>query len=231
MVTRSGRISRIAAAGAAVAALGGCAGEGSTGATLPAVAPTSSSTSVAPTTAPATTAPTAPPTDPLVETCVQLVTFRASTGDAFRQLFLAEAGGTEAGLRAACGAFVAERPEDGLAMEAEWQQVRAFLDAASRTTIAAPPPPPTPAPTRPPAPPPAPAPAPAPTLPATLPPTPPAPVPLVAQPADCHPSYTPCLPVVGDLDCDEVGRPVDVHGPDDYGLDRDRDGAGCESSG
>ena len=48
----------------------------------------------------------------------------------------------------------------------------------------------------------------------------------------CHPSYTPCLPVVGDLDCDDVRRmgkaPVRVTGSDPYRLDGDGDGWGCE---
>jgi len=48
----------------------------------------------------------------------------------------------------------------------------------------------------------------------------------------CHPSYDPCLPIVGDLDCPEIramGKaPVTVKGPDDYRLDRDGDGVGCE---
>ncbi len=48
----------------------------------------------------------------------------------------------------------------------------------------------------------------------------------------CHPSYTPCLPVVDDLDCPEVkdlGRaPVRVIGNDQYRLDGDDDGVGCE---
>lgn len=48
----------------------------------------------------------------------------------------------------------------------------------------------------------------------------------------CHPSYHPCLPIVGDLNCPEVrdmGKaPVDVIGPDEYALDRDDDGVGCE---
>jgi micrococcal nuclease len=48
----------------------------------------------------------------------------------------------------------------------------------------------------------------------------------------CHPSYDPCLPIVGDLNCPDVrdmGKaPVEVIGPDDYGLDRDDDGLGCE---
>jgi micrococcal nuclease len=50
---------------------------------------------------------------------------------------------------------------------------------------------------------------------------------------DCHPSYTPCLPIVGDLDCADVrsmgAAPVRVKGPDDYRLDgSDNDGIGCE---
>jgi hypothetical protein len=48
----------------------------------------------------------------------------------------------------------------------------------------------------------------------------------------CHPSYDPCLPIVGDLNCPDVramGKaPVSVIGPDDYNLDRDGDGIGCE---
>jgi len=48
----------------------------------------------------------------------------------------------------------------------------------------------------------------------------------------CHPSYTPCLPVVGDLDCADVRAlgvgPVRVLGSDPYRLDGDGDGLGCE---
>ena len=50
--------------------------------------------------------------------------------------------------------------------------------------------------------------------------------------ASCHPSYVPCLPVVDDLDCDDVraldAAPVQVVGDDPYGLDADHDGIGCE---
>jgi micrococcal nuclease len=50
--------------------------------------------------------------------------------------------------------------------------------------------------------------------------------------SNCHPSYSPCLPIVDDLDCPDVralGKaPVTVKGPDDYRLDRDGDGIGCE---
>jgi endonuclease YncB( thermonuclease family) len=52
--------------------------------------------------------------------------------------------------------------------------------------------------------------------------------------AKCHPSYDPCLPVVDDLDCAEVralgAAPVSVKGPDDYMLDAEEDGLGCESN-
>ena len=52
------------------------------------------------------------------------------------------------------------------------------------------------------------------------------------KPSSCHPSYTPCLPIVDDLDCPDVramGKaPVTVIGPDDYRLDNDHDGLGCE---
>lgn len=49
----------------------------------------------------------------------------------------------------------------------------------------------------------------------------------------CHGSYDPCLPVVDDLDCADViamgSAPVAVLGPDEYGLDADGDGWGCET--
>lgn len=49
---------------------------------------------------------------------------------------------------------------------------------------------------------------------------------------NCHPSYTPCLPIVGDLDCADVRAlgvaPVRVTGADPYRLDGDGDGYGCE---
>jgi len=52
-------------------------------------------------------------------------------------------------------------------------------------------------------------------------------------PAACHPSYEPCLPVTDDLNCSDVrdldAAPVQVIGPDDYGLDADGDGIGCET--
>ena len=67
------------------------------------------------------------------------------------------------------------------------------------------------------------------------PPTAPQPVvPGPAPPADasCHASYSPCLPIVGDLDCADVralGKaPVRVLGSDPYRLDGDDDGFGCE---
>jgi micrococcal nuclease len=61
-----------------------------------------------------------------------------------------------------------------------------------------------------------------------------------APPAsNCHPSYEgACLQMgIGDYDClggsgdgpNYVGGPVDVIGYDEFGLDRDNDGIGCES--
>ena len=48
----------------------------------------------------------------------------------------------------------------------------------------------------------------------------------------CHPNYSPCLPIVSDLDCADVRRlgkaPVRVIGADPYRLDGDDDGWGCE---
>ena len=72
----------------------------------------------------------------------------------------------------------------------------------------------------------------APTLAPTPRPTPhPTPKPTKAA-SRCHPSYDPCLPIVADLDCPDVRAmglaPVHVIGPDDYRLDRDHDGLGCE---
>lgn len=50
--------------------------------------------------------------------------------------------------------------------------------------------------------------------------------------SNCHPSYDPCLPIVADLNCPDVramGKaPVTVIGPDDYRLDGNHDGVGCE---
>jgi pyruvate/2-oxoglutarate dehydrogenase complex dihydrolipoamide acyltransferase (E2) component len=54
--------------------------------------------------------------------------------------------------------------------------------------------------------------------------------------ANCHPSYDPCLdPNASDYDCDggsgdgpEYTGLVTVKGPDDYDLDRDGDGTGCD---
>ena len=71
--------------------------------------------------------------------------------------------------------------------------------------------------------------------PPTAPPTPaPTPVKIVAAPPapKCHPSYDPCLPITGDLDCPDIRAmgldPVTVIGPDDYRLDGNHDGVGCE---
>ncbi len=48
----------------------------------------------------------------------------------------------------------------------------------------------------------------------------------------CEPGYRPCLPVVDDLDCDDLDsseKPVHVTGDDPYRLDADGDGLGCTS--
>ena len=59
-----------------------------------------------------------------------------------------------------------------------------------------------------------------------------APIAEPAPAADCHPSYDPCLPDGPDLDCPDIRAmglaPVDVIGPDEYRLDGDHDGLGCE---
>ena len=61
------------------------------------------------------------------------------------------------------------------------------------------------------------------------------PVPLVKKPRktaapakDCMAGYSPCLPIVGDLNCPDIGHPVTVTGSDPYRLDRDGDGIGCD---
>lgn len=49
---------------------------------------------------------------------------------------------------------------------------------------------------------------------------------------NCHPSYTPCLPITSDLDCADVRAlgvaPVRVGSSDPYRLDGDGYGYGCE---
>jgi len=47
----------------------------------------------------------------------------------------------------------------------------------------------------------------------------------------CEPGYTPCLPIVYDLDCADISdslKPIYVTGSDPYRLDADHDGRGCE---
>ncbi|MFE3444069.1 MULTISPECIES: hypothetical protein [Nocardia] len=64
------------------------------------------------------------------------------------------------------------------------------------------------------------------------------PVQASAQPGSgCHESYDPCVPITSDVDCaggsgngpEYTGR-VRVIGPDEYDLDRDGNGIGCENS-
>ena len=45
-----------------------------------------------------------------------------------------------------------------------------------------------------------------------------------AERNDCRSGYSPCVPIVADLDCPDVPGPVKVTGDDPYGLDRDGDG-------
>lgn len=48
----------------------------------------------------------------------------------------------------------------------------------------------------------------------------------------CEPGYSPCLPTVADLNCDDIPSdktPVTVTGSDPYELDADGDGYGCDS--
>ena len=55
---------------------------------------------------------------------------------------------------------------------------------------------------------------------------------LVGAGGGCAPGYEPCLPITSDLDCADVealgAAPVHVTGSDQYGLDGDGDGIGCE---
>ncbi|MET7392492.1 hypothetical protein ABZS66_03230 [Dactylosporangium sp. NPDC005572] len=80
----------------------------------------------------------------------------------------------------------------------------------------------------------------------TKPPTTPAAKPTTTKPAtkpttkppasNCHPSYSPCVPVASDVDCAGgsgdgpvyVTGPIRVIGPDVYRLDADKDGVACE---
>lgn len=61
--------------------------------------------------------------------------------------------------------------------------------------------------------------------------TKPKPAPLVSGGGrnNCMAGYSPCLPVVSDLDCGEINGPVRVTGSDPYRLDADGDGIGCDS--
>ena len=44
----------------------------------------------------------------------------------------------------------------------------------------------------------------------------------------CAAGYSPCLPIVDDLDCGDISGPVTVTGADQYRLDADGDGTGCQ---
>jgi hypothetical protein len=48
----------------------------------------------------------------------------------------------------------------------------------------------------------------------------------------CEPGYSPCLPRVADLDCDQIDdskKPIHVFGADPYRLDANGDGLGCNT--
>lgn len=53
-----------------------------------------------------------------------------------------------------------------------------------------------------------------------------------ANSGGCAPGYSPCLPIVSDLNCSDIPadkKPVTVTGSDQYELDRDHNGIGCQS--
>lgn len=65
----------------------------------------------------------------------------------------------------------------------------------------------------------------------TSPPPPPPPPPTTPPAGRCEPGYSPCLPIVDDLDCGDIAeglKPIRVTGDDPYRLDADGDGWGCE---
>jgi micrococcal nuclease len=124
-------------------------------------------------------------------------------------------------------------PPDVLYQELFREAEREARNADRGLWGATPEPSPTVAPTPPPTPVPTPAPTPVPTAAPTPPPAP------TAAPANCHPSYTGvCLLIgAGDYDCaggsgdgpNYIDGPVQVVGYDEFDLDRDGDGIGCES--
>ena len=53
-----------------------------------------------------------------------------------------------------------------------------------------------------------------------------------ASSGGCEAGYSPCLPIVGDLDCGDIPdskKPIHVTGSDPYNLDGNGDGLGCTS--
>lgn len=54
--------------------------------------------------------------------------------------------------------------------------------------------------------------------------------PTPAPSSSCDPSYSGCVPTYPpDVDCADVGGPVQVYGSDPHGLDADGDGSACET--
>jgi hypothetical protein len=71
-----------------------------------------------------------------------------------------------------------------------------------------------------------------PPVPSTPSPTPPTTSRASTPGGACEPGYSPCLPIVGDLDCADISdslKPIAVTSDDPYNLDGDGDGLGCES--
>lgn len=77
---------------------------------------------------------------------------------------------------------------------------------------------------------PTPTPTPATPKPTAAPTSKPTPFPTATPTPSCNPNYTPCVPNVSyDLNCADLPyKPVHVIGVDQYHLDRDKDGIGCE---
>ena len=138
------------------------------------------------------------------------------TRDRFGRLlaYVSLPGGSDLGLQLIRGGFgevfVFERPFRRLGAYRSAEQAARSAGLGLWGACVAPSPPPPPPPLEPP--------------PAEPPPAPP-------PPADCHPNYSPCLPIVSDLDCGEIPdslKPIMVIGSDPYRLDGDNDGLGCE---
>lgn len=157
--------------------------------------------------------PTAVPPDPAaVESCLAYVQLKRFVGDPVGTEMWERSGSTDEGIRVECARLATTDPVGVTAMQAEVDEINAFLQAAATTTTTTTLPPPT---------------------------APPAIVPMADLPdGDCDPNYSGCVPIASDVDCaggsgngpEYVDGPVQVIGTDIYELDgRDNDGIGCES--